>query len=445
MNLVLAFYGDDLTGSTDAMEALARNGLPTVLFLETPTQSQMARFPEARAVGVAGISRSQNPAWMDAHLPPVFEQLKALRPAICHYKVCSTFDSSPEIGSIGRALDIGAATFGNSWVPLVVGAPILRRYTLFGNLFATVNGIGYRLDRHPTMSKHPVTPMRESDLRLHLGLQTSKRIALLDVLALQSSDPEQHLRELLADNPDVVLFDVLDEPTLTEVGRLVWTHRPAGTMFAVGSSGFEYALVAWWRRNEEILDLPPSFPPGKPERVAVVSGSCSPVSEGQIRWALANGFEGVALDVQRLTDIDGNAEIDKAVARGEAALREGRSVVVYSALGREGLLHNGGGADGDGSETVARNSAIGRGLGRILGELRRRTNISRLTVAGGDTSGHAAQELRIPAVTMLRPLAPGGPMCRAHADDPLMDGVEIVFKGGQVGTESFYGLVRDGQ
>ena len=54
------------------------------------------------------------------------------------------------------------------WSPMIVGAPRLARYQVFGNLFAAVDGVGYRLDRHPTMSRHPVTPMDEADLRVHL-------------------------------------------------------------------------------------------------------------------------------------------------------------------------------------------------------------------------------------------------------------------------------------
>ncbi|MBV5333578.1 four-carbon acid sugar kinase family protein, partial [bacterium] len=50
----------------------------------------------------------------------------------------------------------------------MVGAPFLRRYVAFGNLFARAGDITYRLDRHPTMSNHPITPMTEGDLRLHL-------------------------------------------------------------------------------------------------------------------------------------------------------------------------------------------------------------------------------------------------------------------------------------
>ena len=34
MSYLLAFYGDDFTGSTDVMEALTLGGVPTVLLLE---------------------------------------------------------------------------------------------------------------------------------------------------------------------------------------------------------------------------------------------------------------------------------------------------------------------------------------------------------------------------------------------------------------------------
>src|SRR5262245_26877621 len=172
---LVTFYGDDFSGSTDVMEVLAANGLETVLFLDVPDESQLELFPNCRAVGIAGCSRSQSPGWMTANLPRVFRSLQQLQAPLCHYKTCSTFDSSPQVGSIGRALEIGQEIFGSAHVPLIVGAPALSRYCLFGNLFATVDGETHRLDRHPTMSRHPVTPMAESDLRLHLAAQTSKR------------------------------------------------------------------------------------------------------------------------------------------------------------------------------------------------------------------------------------------------------------------------------
>ena len=106
-DLLLGYYGDDLTGSTDVMESMALGGVPTVLFMRVPDAELQARFAHCRAMGLAGTSRSETPDWMDEHLPPAFAWMKGLGAAICHYKVCSTFDSSPAVGNIGRAIEIG--------------------------------------------------------------------------------------------------------------------------------------------------------------------------------------------------------------------------------------------------------------------------------------------------------------------------------------------------
>ena len=180
---LLSYYGDDLTGSTDVMEALASNGIETVLFMDVPDAALLKRFDHCRAIGLAGTSRSETPDWMDENLTPAFRWLKDLGADICHYKVCSTFDSSPKTGNIGKAVEIGKALFGQPYVPILVGAPQLKRYTAFGHLFAAYQGEVYRIDRHPVMSRHPVTPMAEADLRLHLIAQTALKTRLADLSA----------------------------------------------------------------------------------------------------------------------------------------------------------------------------------------------------------------------------------------------------------------------
>lgn len=132
--LWLAYYGDDFTGSTDVLDAFTAAGVPTVLFLQPPRPQDLARFPGVRCVGVAGQSRGKSPAWMRETLPEVFERLSALGAPIVQYKVCSTFDSSPEVGSIGQAIDLGVQHTRAHWSPMVVGAPRLQRYQVFGHL-----------------------------------------------------------------------------------------------------------------------------------------------------------------------------------------------------------------------------------------------------------------------------------------------------------------------
>ncbi len=65
MRKLLSFYGDDFTGSTDVMEALASHGINTVLFTRLPTSQEAAPFSQYEAIGLAGTSRSQTPDWMD--------------------------------------------------------------------------------------------------------------------------------------------------------------------------------------------------------------------------------------------------------------------------------------------------------------------------------------------------------------------------------------------
>ena len=110
---LIAFYGDDFTGSSASMEATAFAGIETVLFLAPPTSARLQAFARYRAIGVAGVARAQSPAWMDEHLPPVFHALRRMNAPISQYKVCSTFDSSPSVGSIGRAIDLGAPILGD--------------------------------------------------------------------------------------------------------------------------------------------------------------------------------------------------------------------------------------------------------------------------------------------------------------------------------------------
>lgn len=312
---LITFYGDDLTGSTDAMEALSSRGVPTVLFVGIPTEVQRARFASARALGLAGTSRSESPDWMDLHLPPAFAWLRSLDAEFCHYKVCSTFDSSPTLGSIGRAIDIGASIFAQRTVPLLVGAPQLRRYTAFGTMFAAYRGVTYRIDRHPVMSRHPVTPMREADLRVHLGRQRARSIGLIDLPMLADADAPSRIYAVVAEGHGAVLIDVADLASQHAAGRALRRLRSGAGPFVAGSSGVEYALLETWAESG-MVGGPASFaPPGPVDTIAVVSGSCSPTTERQIRHALDHGFAGIALDPRPLAAGERSA-IERSVAQG---------------------------------------------------------------------------------------------------------------------------------
>ncbi|HTT56815.1 MAG TPA: four-carbon acid sugar kinase family protein [Opitutaceae bacterium] len=443
-DLLLAFYGDDFTGSTDALEFLCRAGARAALFLAPPTPAQLARFPGLRAVGVAGRTRALGPAAITAELRPALAALRALGAPHVHYKVCSTFDSSPRVGSIGRAIDVAAEIFPARFVPLLVGAPALGRYCVFGNLFARMGigsaGVIHRLDRHPAMSRHPVTPARESDLRRHLAPQTRKRIGLFDILQFARSAEEQRaaLERIAADGAGVVLFDVLESRQLEPIGRLLDAEaRRAAPLFSVGSSGVEMALGAVWAAEGRLTPVRDWPDPGPAGPLLVASGSCSPVTEQQIAWAVGHGFAEVALEAAALGAARGRAVREAAaVAAAAGHLRAGRSVIVHTSRG--GVNRRLAALRGRAAELV------GTALGRVVRGAVEQARPRRVVIAGGDTSSHAVRTLGLEALEMIAPLAPGAPLCRARAPGSPLDGLEVNFKGGQVGAEDYFGAVARG-
>lgn len=443
---LVAYYGDDFTGSTDVMEAFTAAGVPTVLFVQAPSQQALSRFATMRCVGLAGTSRGRDPAWMREHLPAAFDSLRQLGAPILHYKVCSTFDSAPHIGSIGQAIDLGVSGTPARWSPTVVGAPRLQRFQVFGQLFAGFMGEVYRIDRHPSMSRHPVTPMDEADLRLHLGRQTQRRIELIDSVQTTQGLGEARLQTLQGDDQPVVMIDVMDAASQCEAGRLVWEHRGAG-LFSASSSGLQYALVAYWR-SRGWLPEQSSLPVAEPvSAIAVVSGSCSVMSGQQIEWALAHGFHGERLDVAACLEASSRAvEIERVVTGSLQALASGRSPVVYSAIGPDDAAVSGFEAwvQSRGLTRAQGAEAIGDALAEVMKQLLDRSDLSRVVVAGGDSSGAVASHLGVQALTVLAGLRPGAPLCRAWSEDVRRDGLEVVLKGGQMGTPSFYGEVLTG-
>lgn len=449
-DLLLSYYGDDFTGSTDVMEALSINGIPTVLFLQSPTLEDIrTRFPHVKAVGIAGVSRSMTPAQMDAALPEKFQALEALNTPITHYKVCSTFDSSPQLGSIGHAIDLAAPIFTPEVIPMVVGVPQLKRYVVFGNLFASVQGETYRLDRHPTMSKHPATPMHESDLRRHLSAQTSRSTALIDVHALAASNKNiiERLHTMMSDDAPIVLFDTLDSTHLAIVGDVLATMSAEQHLFIVGSSGVEYALAEAWQRQGIVQPLHNQKKPSPVDQLVVMSGSASPVNQRQIEVTIARGAVGQRINTARLVDpATVEEERETIIQQALKHLAAGQSLVLYTALGPDDP------AIGEtltqlkrlGLSSTQTSEILGRQQGLILNALIEKMELRRVCVAGGDTSGHTAAAMGIDALEFVASIAPGAPLCRASSHIRANDGLEIAFKGGQNGGDNYFELLQRG-
>jgi uncharacterized protein YgbK (DUF1537 family) len=426
------WYGDDFTGASDTLATFASAGLHALLCLGVPAAGRLDAIGPLDALGIAGAARTMSPDEMVAELEPLGRYAAATRVPLLHYKCCSTFDSSPDIGSLGAAMRILKPYVANRFVPVVGGQPSLERYCAFGNLFAGA-GQGsdvFRLDRHPTMSRHPSTPMSEADLRLHLRAQGIEHIALIDWRKLGSA-ADCELDGLIDDeSTSAVLLDALDDSHLARIGELICRRALREPLLAVGASSVAQATIAHWRRigwASETGRETPVEPVNGP--VFTLVGSQSPVSRQQAEAALgADGglYEGVRLDPADAGDV---LDVETQAATCAYLLSQGRSVLAFT----------GPVADG-GPSRIEMARACGRLLRRVL---ERAPMVRRVGIAGGDTSSLSIEALGVWALGFVGTLSSGVSLTRVHADDPRLDGLELMLKGGQMGpVDVFTRLVR---
>ena len=420
------WYGDDFTGSTDTLATLAERGFRALLFLHQPSEAQLAAAGPLDAVGIAGASRAMASEAIATELAEIGRFFAAQGVGLMHYKCCSTFDSAPHIGSIGAAVAALKPFFPNPLVPILGGQPNLGRFCLFGNLFAAGgDGTAHRIDRHPTMSRHPVTPMAEADLRRHLAAQGLTDVGLVDYRAYGGGSAA--LAELTSEKA-AVLFDVATEADLAAIGGLLASSLGNGPMLAVGASSVARAFAAGHDKAVIAPRAPETQHRGTGPVLALV-GSLSPVTRMQVE--AARGYTMLPVDAGRLLADAGYAAELRATALSR--LSQGDVMLVTE--------------QPEGAPTSA--GAVAEATGALLASVIAETNLGRLVVAGGDTSTMAIRSLPLWGLSYRGPCVPGAPLCRAHSDDPRLDGLEIVLKGGQMGPPGFFndeargGLVSD--
>jgi len=229
------------------------------------------------------------------------------------------------------------------------------------------------------------------------------------------------------------------------VGHQLWRTRPQQQGgkggFVVGSSGVEYALLAEWQRLGLVEGGEDFTPPRSVERIAVVSGSVSSTTARQIHWAVEHaGFQRIELDARSLAiPAHRNEAMATAILKALDALSSGRSVILHTAMGPD--------SHDDSLATESSRHSLGKALGEMLKALVDDQGLTRVCVAGGDTSSHAITALNIHALTVKMPLpdTPGSPLCQAHSDDPRYQDLEIAFKGGQIGGDDYFERLRRGR
>ena len=389
-----------MTGATDIASVLAHEGMRTTQVIGVP--SAELELPEADAVVVALKSRS---APVEQAVHESVASLRWLRGRGAErffFKVCSTFDSTPE-GNIGPVADLLLEELGAGIVPVCPAFPANGRTVYRGHLF-----VGDRLLSESTMARHPLTPMTDADLVRVLGRQTRRRVGLVP----HGARVAERLEELRADGVSYAICDALDDGELRALGEAF-----ADLPLLVGGSGLALGLPDALRRRGLLGEHAGGRLPHPEGPAVVLAGSCSEATREQVR-RLAGRHAALPVDLLAPDGI-----VPEALERLEAG-----PVLVYTTADPEAV-----------ARVQAELGAVeaSRRAERVLGEVARAAvehGARTVVVAGGETAGAVVQALGIRALAVGEELAPGVPWMRSLGDPPL----SLVLKSGNFGGPDLF-------
>ncbi|MGB3430601.1 nucleotide-binding domain containing protein, partial [Achromobacter sp.] len=160
--------------------------------------------------------------------------------------------------------------------------------------------------------------------------------------------------------------------------------------------------------------------------VLVVAGSLSPVTARQI--AACRQYQRQPLKAERLQQDPAYAA--EQVRQAAAMLAQGRNVLAHTDRPAQALSPH---------QTAATARATGQLVANIVrASAQAGTRLSRIGIAGGDTSSQATLALGLWGLAFRCVLAPGVTVSLTRSDAPATDGIELMLKGGQMGGDLLF-------
>ncbi|MFG6083786.1 four-carbon acid sugar kinase family protein [Paracoccus litorisediminis] len=388
------FVADDFTGASDTLATLSRAGFRARLFRDVPEPSALKGL---EAWGIATPARSLGREDISRLAKELGAKLAPYSPDFLHLKICSTFDSSPEIGNIASLAQGLADALGIADIAVIGGQPSLGRHAVFGTLFARgPDGCVHRIDRHPVMSTHPVTPMREADMIRHL--------ATLGLNGLHHVGRGCHGTEFPR------FYDALCQSDISAAGMdLLLSGK---RLMVMGSSSVAEAWLAAKPARERPA-LPKSRSNGP---ILVFAGSRSSLTTTQIGAAT----EFSCLPISPIELMEQGLAFDAAQAWSQERLDRGQDCIIYVT------------ADVAPNISAADLAQMSAGF---VASLLASTKVGGLIVAGGDTSSAIVNRLAPDWLDHAGDICAGVPILRAGYEGSEF---ALALKGGQMGDVDFF-------
>jgi len=425
--MLLGCIGDDFTGSTDLAGMLVKGGMRTVQTIGVTSSPLTAKDRDACDACVVALKSRTAP--VEEAVAESLAALRWLREQGCerfYFKYCSTFDSTPA-GNIGPVTDalLDALAPGDAGFTIACpafpenGRTIFRGYLFVGDVLLSESG----------MARHPLTPMTDANLVRVLQPQTRRKVGLVpfDVVRRGRVAIRDRFTALRGEGVGIAIVDATADADLVEIGAAC-DDLPLVT----AGSGIGLGLARHYRASGRLTSSSDArVLPRASGASAVVSGSCSVATNGQVREWLrtrpAYRIDPLAIAAGR--DVVGEA-LRWATPRVASA-----PVLVYATsepdVVREVQERLGAGRAGELVEST---------LARIAQGLVER-GVRRLVVAGGETSGAVVRALGVSRLRIGAEIAPGVPWTEADLDDARANTggkIALALKSGNFGGADFF-------
>ncbi len=409
---ILGVIADDFTGATDIAGMLVKGGMRTIQTIGVPSQGAIPDDVDAVVVAL----KSRSIAAKDA-IGQSLDGLKTLQAAGCQrffFKYCSTFDSTDR-GNIGPVGDALIEALGTKQAIYCPAFPENGRTIFFGHLF-----VGDLLLSDTHMRHHPLNPMTDSSLVRVLARQTKHKVGLVPLKQVQagSATLRAALDKLALDGVRHVVVDAVADTDLGIIGEAV-----GDDVLVTGGSGVALGLPAAYRRRNLLphrsgADALPKVGGAS----AVLAGSCSAATLGQIAQ-----FKGAHMSLDTDAICRGEDVAGKALAWAKEKL--GNGPILLSASDKPEAVKALQAKYGIEKSSHAIENTMASLAKGLVG-----AGVSRLVVAGGETSGAVVGALDVSALRIGPEIDPGVPWTASVGDKPLL----LALKSGNFGTPDFF-------
>lgn len=338
-------------------------------------------------------------------------------------KMSSTFQ-----GNIGAEIDAVLDEAGVEFTVVVPAFPANGRLVKDGILY--VNGVPVS---ETWLAHHPTSPITDSFLPRVLAAQTRRRVGLIDWRTVTQGPEALHAAiEAERELGGMVILDVTSDQDLVTIAEAV---RDLDVL----SGGSALASTLDLGAPSGDLELP-VVPNGGPEATLIISGSVSEASRRQVEAAAQAGVTLLTLDVITLLQTE-MGEIERVIIplAEEAAelLRAGRNVLVRTPSEpdevRDILTQS---VAARISEQAA-GQRVGEALSRLAEYLTGTLGLTRLVVAGGDTSSAVCRKLGLLEHAIVGEVETGVALSIGVAPESGRT-MALVLKSGNFGSVDFF-------